>query len=385
MEPGTFKYPGAALVGRKRNTTVVNEADPTGGIASRRGLDDADLSVRKLGARRTAWALEKEGEPVGGGGMAPLPQQGADLMPRAAVCVEIQSSGSTEWRVDTPRKGTRWGFTVKSAKSLKAEAFPGYVAHRFVWAIAQSENLLPYVLGKHRAPIAIPAERDKCGVWQVRSDSEIRRMGFVQTARRFQEINEKLRREGRGTSLQERIDERGKLTRQVIAGEGYLLVGGAGGKHVCAACIPLSKAAGLVIDQTLYWKVVCNSEEVWFYVGMLNSFAMSRAIEPFNPKGAFGGRHVHTLPYRLMSRFDPGNDDHGRIAALARGAARLAQHEIQCDSYLNDPGKQLHARRTRLRKRLAGMAAVRELEELCALSLGTTASGGDTEPPESKG
>ena len=382
VAPGTFNYPGAAIIGHKRAGTAGIASLPKGGIASPDRFNETDLSELALGPGRTAWELVKAGKVIGGGGMSPLPQQGADLMPRTAVCVEIEASKSTELRVETPRKGTRWGFTVKASKSLKGQVFPGRVAGRFVWTVAQSENLLPFVLWRHRAPVAIPAERDNNGAWRVRSVSEIRRMGLVQTARRFRNINETLRGEGKGASLQERIDERGKLVRQVFPGKGYLLLCGAGGKHVCAACIPIAEAADLVIDQTLYWRVVRDPDEAWFYVGMLNSGAMSQAIEPFNPKGAFGERHVHTLPYRLMPVFDPSNDDHASIAALAQEAARLARDEIQGDLYLDDPGKQLPMRRANLRERLAGMEAVRKLEALCALALGTATASGEAEEPD---
>ena len=52
----------------------------------------------------------------------------------------------------------------------------------------------------HCAPIAVPAERDDDGIWQVYYYAEIRRMGNTQTAWRFQAINEKLKGAGPGKS-----------------------------------------------------------------------------------------------------------------------------------------------------------------------------------------
>lgn len=376
VAPGTFKYPGAAIIGHKRdNVAAVKVASMTGFIASPDGLVQADLSVRAIGAERTAWVLEKEGLPLASGGMKDMPQQGADLMPRTAVCIEIINQSGSEYRVDTPRQGSPWGFTVKSAKELKGERFPGHVAPRFIFRIAQSGNLLPFVLGEHCAPIALPAERD--GGWQVRDETDIRRMGFTETARRFQAINKKLKAIGQGKTIQERIDERGKLTKQSFGAGGHLILAGAGGKHICAACLPVSDAADLVIDQTLYWKVFQNKEEAWFCTGMLNSQAMTQAIMPFNPKGAFGERHIHALPYRLMPPFDPANDDHLRIATLARESAAIARTIVAGDAYLADPSRALTSRRTRLRGRLSETDQVRELETLCAAALGTTALAED--------
>jgi hypothetical protein len=106
---------------------------------------------------------------------------------------------------------------------------------------------------------------------------------------------------------------------------------------------------------------------------MLNSQAMTQAITPFNPKGAFGERHIHALPYRLMPPFDPANDEHLRVAALAREAAAIARTIVAGDAYLSDPNRTLTSRRTRLRGSLAKTDQVRELETLCAAALGTTA------------
>jgi methylase of polypeptide subunit release factors len=388
VAPGTFKYPGAAIIGQKRESiATVKTAPMMGFLANPQGLLQMDLSVRAIGSERTAWILEKEGLPLASRGMKEMPQQGADLMPRTALCIENINKCGAEYRVDTPRQGSPWGFTVKSAKELKGERFPGHVAPRFIWRMAQSENLLPFVLGEHCAPVALPAQRDG-GTWRVYDESDIRRMGFTETARRFQAINAKLKAVGQGKTLQERIDERGKLTKQVFGADGYILLAGAGGKHICAACLPVSNAADLVIDQTLYWKVFQREDEAWFSVGMLNSQAMTQAIMPFNPKGAFGERHIHALPYRLMPPFDPTNDDHLRIAVLARESAVIARTIVDEDDYLSDPNRALTSRRIKLRDRLCETDQLREMETLCAAALGTTVlamgSGAESEYGDDK-
>ena len=100
------------------------------------------------------------------------------------------------------------------------------------------------------------------------------------------------------------------------------------------------------------------SDEAWFCVGLLNSRAMTEAINPFNPRGSFGPRHIHALPYLLLPAFDPANNDHVRIAAVAE------------DDYLHDPSHVLHVRRATLREKLFANEQVQELELLCATMLG---------------
>ena len=373
VQPGTFKYPGAAIIGHKRaNSGGLKAKAISGFLARESGVEAADFSTRAIGSKRTAWVLEKEGLPIAASAAAAIPQQGADLMPRTTVCIEVLNTNGAEYRVDTPSRGSAWGFTVKAAKELKEERFPGHVAPRFIHHIAQSENLLPFILGEHCAPVALPAIRDENGIWQTYDEAAIRQMGFTETARRFRAINDKLEKVGQGKSLQERIDERGKLTKQVLGDTGYLIVVGAGGKHVCAACIPLAGGNDLAIDQTIYWQVIQSEEEAWFRVGMLNSHAMTEAIMPFNPKGAFGERHIHALPYRLMPAFDPSNEDHERIAILAQQVAGQARAMVVADEYLGDPNRALHTRRARLRGALQATAELQELEQLCAAALGTT-------------
>ncbi|MGH8250083.1 MAG: hypothetical protein ACREVI_05205 [Steroidobacteraceae bacterium] len=378
VQPGTFKYPGAAVIGHKRAKAVgLSSAKIRGYVARESGLEAAEFSTRLLGEHRSAWVLEKEGNPAAAASDVPIPQQGADLMPRTAVCIEILNESGAEYRVDTPPRTSVWGFTVKSAKELKNEKFPGYVAPDFVHRLAQSENLLPFVLGNHMAPIAIPASRDHSGAWKFFDEAQIRGMGFTQTARRFRAINKKLTGVGKGKTLQERIDERNKLSKQELGDSGSLVLAGAGGKHICAACIPVAEATNLVIDQTLYWEVIPHEKQAWFVTGMLNSDAMTQAILPFNPKGAFGERHIHALPYRLMPPFDADNEDHQRIAVLAEQIAGTARATIAADDYLNDPNNALAVRRRKLRTQLKARAEFKELEKLCANVLGTTAMGAD--------
>lgn len=366
---GTFKYPGAALIGHKEPAPLPSEGEDIKGFSAEAdGVHPKPFTISRIGDRRMAWSLDQGARLVSASGSGDLPQQGADLMPRTAVCVEILAESGAEYRVDTPAAGRRWSFTVKDSKELKGERFAGYAAPQFIYQIAQSVNLVSYVLGADRAPIVIPAERVG-GVWQVYTDAEVRRRGFLQTARRLGQINAKLKDVGKGKSLQERIDERGKLTKQAFGTSGYLVLAGAGGKHISAACLPVSEVDRLVVDQTLYWQVVQNEDEAWFRVAMLNSAALTEAIMPFNPKGDFAERHVHTLPYRIMPPYDGSNETHRSIAALGKQVAGIAASIVTGDPYLSDPGRSLPVRRRRMRDRLAAVAQQQELERLCAAVL----------------
>ena len=337
----------------------------SGFAAGKEGIKEVNFSVRRISDARTAWDLESDWIAPDIVNTVGMQSQGADLMPRTAVCIEILDDDGSEQRVNTPAQGSAWGFTVKKAKVMKDCRFPGRVAGRFVYRMIQSENLAPFMLDRRFAPIAIPAVRDGSGKWSVIEPAAIRRMGFIRTARRFEEINERLLQAGQGKSLQRRIDERNKLTRQVLGNKGYLVVSGAGGKHVCAACFPLGEDSDVVVDQTLYWEIVAEADEAWYRVGMLNSHAMTRAISPFNPKGDFGERHIHKLPYRLVPRYDRTDERHARVSELAKQVGDVVLNIVSVYPYLADPCRALHTRRSDLKARLDKESTFQELETFC--------------------
>ena len=367
---GTFKYPGAALIGTK-TINVADAYDPVGvGAVTRQDeVEIVDFAIREIGMSRTAWVHEKNGLRAALAGGEETFIQGADIMPRATVCIDILNEAGNEYRVNTPTPGSRWHFALKRAKEVKEEKFPGYVAPCFIHRMAQSENLLPFVFGPHRAPVAIPACRDEHGVWQVFKPADIRRMGFTRTARRFAWIDEKLATIGDRT-LAYRIDFRRKLSIQNFGNDGFVVMSGAGGKYICAACMPVGEAATLVIDQTLYWQVVVDENDAWFKVGFLHSATLTEAILPFNPEGEFGPRHIHTLPCRLMPPYDSANEVHRAVAEAARTVGREAAAIAENDDYIGDPNRSLPVRRRKLRERLAERESFQELDRLCGTILG---------------
>ena len=375
--PGTFKYPGAAIVGTKGPGRSESKS-VSGFVAKADGLEKVKFTDRSIGTTRTAWVLEQGGNPAATYEIGKLPQQGADLMPRVAVCIDVadgvgEQHDAYECKVSTPNPSSKWSYTVKAAKELKGERFTGSVAPQFVFEMAQSENLLPFLFGEHRAPVAIPALRDDSGEWTLLHPVDIRRKGYVLTARWFANIDHRLKKIGKGKPLGDRIDERGKLTNQVFGSDGHLMVVGAGGKYICAATIPLEETANLVVDQTLYWQVIGGQEEAWYRVGVLNSDALTQAITPFNPRGAFGERHIHSLPYRLVPPYDQAVEEHVRIAELSERTAKIVRQIVAEANYLRDPRRALHVRRSKVRKELKATPEFMELDFLCSALLGTTA------------
>lgn len=368
IEPGTFKVRSAAVVGRKRPPTLA----PRGVLARRDDLEEVEFAVHRLGDR-TAWVLGGNAAPLGAPANATRPPQGADLMPRPAVSIDVKNRTGAEWPVETPAQGSPSFYVVKDAKKLRGQSFPGHVAPEFIHRIVQSLNLLPFLCFGPFPNVAIPARRTATGAWEMLSPQAIRTAGLRQSALRFERIDRALAADGVVRPLFEKIDERGKLSAQVLPAGQYIVLTPAGGGIACAAVLPVLEHEDVVIDQTLYWRIVDSPQEAWYTAGILNSAAVTEATRPFNPQGEFGPRHLHTLPHRVIPRFDPANEDHQRVAALAEALCAAATAIAEAPGIVGDPTRAIATRRSRLRAALSVTTEFRELEELSAAILGTTA------------
>jgi len=363
VAPGTFKIRAVGLIGTKcTEVAAAARITPTGAIATPAGIQPAPFAVRRLG-NRTAWVVGDASAAIAAGSNE-IPPQGADLMPRAAVCVQIASERGPEWRVKTPGRRDPSFFAVKDAKQFKDAVFNGYAAPCFIHRMAQSLNLLPFVLDGNFTRIAIPARRDDAGRWEVMDVAAIRTEGMTQTARRFERIERAMKGAGIRKPLHEYIDERAKLTRQVFPADQYLVFNGAGGGIACAAMLRVADQPDIVIDQTLYWSLVTTEDEAWYRTGVFNTDALTTAIRDFNPEGELGPRHLHTLPNRVVPRFDASDPDHLEIGNLARQLSEIAIPLITDDPRIADPGKPIASRRRHLRFALKTEAVFTMLDSL---------------------
>jgi hypothetical protein len=371
VAPGTFKVRSVALIGVKRaSASRVAPAVPAGAVATVSAVQPTPLVVKNLG-RRSAWVLGGSTSSATSG-TDEVPPQGADIMPRPAVCIKVEDRRGREWRVRTPRRRDPEFFAVNDAKKLQGQSFDGRVAPCFVHRMVQSLNLLPFTLDGNFVQIGIPARRDDTGQWEIMDAAAIRTAGFAQTARRFQRIGRAMADADVVKPLHEKIDERRKLSSQVFPPNHYLVLNGAGGGVACAAKLSLAQLPDVVVDQTLYWTLVASQDEAWYRVGLINTDALTQAIREFNPEGELGPRHLHTLPNRVIPPFDPSNLDHMEVRSLAEQLAGLAGPLIAGEQNIADPGRPIAARRRRLRNGLKELAEFIALEDVARAILGTS-------------
>lgn len=365
----TFKAPCVALIGHKTAAQGVVDAAHIAGFISKPGSHErVEFSVHTLGARRTAWSISEGGAATATDSTGHLtPTQGADLMPRTAICVNIIDRTGTEWKVETPTTTGETAHVVTDSKKMKAARFNGFVAPCYLHGMLQSKGLVPFAFDARLPAIAVPVTRAEDRSLAFASDEDIRAMGFRQTANRFARVERAYEDEGIAKPFRSYLDERGKLLKQTFSDSGYLVLTGPGGSNTAAAAYELSPhRSAVLIDQTLYWYWLNSQEAADYYVGMLNSGPLATRIEVFIPEGVFGRRHLHTVPWQVTPLFDPGNAAHRQIAALSGSLRGQVAEFIKSRPEFEDPGKWIKTGRRLIRQWLESNADMRALDEEAA-------------------
>jgi hypothetical protein len=167
------------------------------------------------------------------------------------------------------------------------------------------------------------------------------------------------------------INTRGKLIQQAIAPSGYLVMTGAGGGVVCAGYMDVTRddPTRLIIDQTIYWAQVATEDEAIYLTGLLNSDAINEIIKEFQPRGAFGERHVHKLPFGVTPPYDADQPAHQDVVintrALMQAYAALKVMQPALLTLLNPNSGSLSSRRKKLMQYIKNLPPYQLYEEAC--------------------
>lgn len=281
--------------------------------------------------------------------------QGADLMPRTAVFVT--PSGDLT-RAVVPVQTDPREVANRNNKVLKDRSFAGRVASHLLWRTVTSNTLLPFVVTPDALlVVAMPFTlRGQHPV--VVSDDELLDQGASSSQRFFASVDQAIRAaQPKGKLLRERLDVRGKLTKQRYVGAPLLVHMGAGGSKPCAALQVLdgSEVLPFAADQTTYVMRPRDAAEGHYVVGVINSQAMRDRIRDFQARGLFGERHVHKLPLHEIPPWDPTDATHRAIAAASQACATAAQAALT--DAMQDTTRSLAARRKELQQAIAAPLA----------------------------
>lgn len=375
VKRGTFKNEACILFGQKDSTKAVAENSINGLLVDSETRTPITFEVVERG-NRVVWT-DNPGSLRGLTGFFEPAQfrQGADIMPRALLFHEItevvNGSMGKQWSVKPIDTSTSsLSYVLRDAKKNKDfKITPRTVPDRIVFEVLLSNLLTPFEVSTPLKAL-LPIERKNGGGWSALSSVSLAATPTAKAA--FDLI---LAAMGSGKTIEdlfETIDsDRRKLTNQIIPDSGYLVFTGAGGSLVCSAYLRLSAdvVKKLVIDQTLYWAHVQSEDEAVYLVGLFNSDAVNSVIKDFQPRGAFGERHIHKLAHEATPPFDPSQESH---LDVVRNTKRLIEQYTElktCNSdllkLLNPNDSALARRRTQIRFVLRNLDSYPSYEMSC--------------------
>ncbi|HTA34504.1 MAG TPA: N-6 DNA methylase [Solirubrobacteraceae bacterium] len=351
VETGTFKNEAVVLIGRRDGTkTPENIPGYTVGMTDRTPLEFRAITL----GDRVVWSDRPDAEAGMWFGDIAF-RQGADIMPRRAVFHEVTAVGRDRWRIasiDASRSPL--GYLVSEGKKLTDfRLTPTVVPARYLFPVLLSKHVVPFVVGEPAVGF-LPIERSESdGKWHAVSAGRL--AATPSAAAAFEEI---LAAHGDGFSLSDYFEaldsQRKKLSAQQFPDGGYLVLYGAGGSSPCAAYVDLNdlEARRLVVDQTLYWRLVEDEDEALYLTGLFNSDALEELIREYQPRGQFGRRHVHELPGRVTPGFDPTQAVHAAVVDATRALIEDLSSSLASDQYAAflDPARSLPWRRRSIRR-----------------------------------
>lgn len=347
-----FNVPSCVIFGTK--TTNLNEPfkaideytpDTLTNLYNEDQLSSEKLYLKQLG-NKSAWVNGQQDDDniVSSTHYQDKFKQGADLMPRTALFVDVlnEQSNQTTISIRTSEEEQH----NPDNKKLKNRIFIGNVNSKFIYYTVTSKILLPMRLIKNDLRKVILPVKISNGVVEMLDNSDLINSGENDTAEWFTNIDNALGNE----KLIKLINIYNKLTNQNFNGCKYIVHYGAGGAIPCA-CLQVLKddiKDKFVADQTTYYYATNNEKEAWYLVGMLNSSIIPLKISAFQAKGSFGERHIHKLPLSLIPEFSNDNQDVIKLINISEDISSKVDRFISSNQYVMK--QKLGSKRTIIRK-----------------------------------
>lgn len=368
-----FKNNAVILFGSKNEPNLTSTQPISGAIVLEDGTKEQTTFYRNQQGERTAWSEQELTESSDGFFVPANFRQGADIMPRNLLFYEVTSTSNNDFysvkSIDPTTSPL--AFTVKDAKKNQDFRLSTRVLPKDLFFDIITSNLLtPFHVAASQKAL-LPIRKNNHQQWEMIPQNEINAKGAV-TQNTFREICRELDTNSRDVStIFDLVDVRGKLTQQHVSNEGFIVMTGAGGGKVCSAYIDLSEydSDRLILDQTVYWAEVETEGEAIYLSGLLNSNAINLIIEDFQPRGAFGKRHVHKLPFGVTPPFDPEQAAHQDVVLKTRTLIQeyqaLQATDDSIENLLNPNTGSLSSRRRKLNLKIQELSSYAEYEEAC--------------------
>jgi len=373
IEKGTFKNEAIVFFGKNKRATATDNGTIEGRLASPTSLRRITFQIISQG-QRTAWS----DNPLPGAGregfFVPAEfRQGADIMPRTLVfhqCEPVSPSAST-WNISPIDRNTgSLRYLVAEAKKQKDFVLTARnVDGQFIFDVLLSHHLTPFEISAP-AKAFLPIRKNTQGQWTSVPNVSLAAHGAA-TSQAFDKVFKAIGPDCSPEHFFEKLDTaRGKLSSQSIPRNGWLVFMGAGGGQICAAHASAARYdEKLIVDQTLYWASVPTEEEALYLVGLLNSKAIAQVIGEFQPRGQFGRRHIHTLPFGVTPPYSSREPSHTDVVDNTRSLlvqwSDLKRTNTELQALLDPNQSTLSIRRRKLRENLVSLPAYEQYELAC--------------------
>lgn len=337
----------------------------------------ADWHYSALGTSKkfkSAFTTEDMSALSGSNAYAKRFKQGATVLPRSLFFIELDMEIS-------PENASNRTVRVKSSEEMKRGAKKpwtnidqrGFVEGQFLFRTALSRSVLPYTL-VDPALIFAPVERtlDEKGkvTHQVMSSEKLLQEGHEESAK-WMASNETIwntRRTAKAAknnmSLVDRLDYQKLLQNQDFSDDSWLVLYTSSSKDACSVVLqPGQFDLPFIVEHKTYWASFSTEQEAHYVCALLNSFYANSSISDFQSRGLMGPRDIHTtilgIPY---PRFSPKNDVHVQISTLAKNVAEAIKQRSDLLEDANTGSNKLGRVRSKIRNVFA-----EPLEELDSL------------------
>jgi len=268
-------------------------------------------------------------------------RQGADLMPRRAVVVDIVSHKTA--RIASVQTAIAEKENRNNKPPWDTIDLSGTVESNYLFTTIKSDAVLPFVVGRC-SYVVLPVEKVE-GKFKLLDQRALTIKGHDKARKWFETVDRTLMSLG-DKLLSSWLERKNKLIDQSSNGCAHLVIFGAGGSNVCGAVMDTTNSEfPFINDQTLYVWEAPTAEEAWYVCGMLNSQVINREIKGHQPSGKFGEQHVHKLPLSLIPRFNAQDEKHRQFSEESQRVAKVASELSQRDSRFLDVSRSLSSRR----------------------------------------
>ncbi len=368
-----FKNNAVVLFGSKIDPDISSTTPIPGSTIFEDGSIEPTTFYRNQQGARTTWSEQELASTASGFFVPTNFRQGADIMPRKLLFYQAAPTTNIDFysvkSIDPTT--SELAFTVKDAKKYQSFSLSERLLPKDLFFDIITSNLLtPFHIATVQKAL-LPIRKNDEENWEMIPQIELNAKGAI-TRNTFREICAELdSANGTVSTLFDLVDLRGKLTQQSINNDGYIVMTGAGGGKVCSAYIALADydSERLILDQTVYWAQVQTEDEAIYLSGLLNSNAINLIIEDFQPRGAFGKRHVHKLPFGVTPPFDPEQAAHqdvvNKTKELINEYQDLQTTDDEIAKLLNPNTGSLSSRRRKLNIKIQELESYNEYENAC--------------------